>query len=199
MKYSGLFSVFWPILMILLFEWSQLVLLFPSPRETLNFFGDSSECPRYNWYHCHFQVLQFFQFSSKGQVLIFLFAFFQFYLELRRNSKVHYSAYSLSAFFLINYRKVWLAGRDQMICLYRKILDNFLCLIFQNGFWVVNILLFVWSNLILLPNSQCITFPHQFCLILHFFFENFYHLHFLVNFYCRDNNFLVSPGLFWVF
>ena len=33
----------------------------------------------YNWYHRHFHVPQFLQFPNKVQVLILLFAFFQFY------------------------------------------------------------------------------------------------------------------------
>ena len=41
--------------------------------------------------HRHFHVPQFFQFSGKVNVLIFLFVFFQFYSMVNRDSKVHNS------------------------------------------------------------------------------------------------------------
>ena len=41
-------------------------------------FGDRAERTNYNWYHSHFNVPQFFQFSSEVLVLISFFAFFQF-------------------------------------------------------------------------------------------------------------------------
>ena len=52
-----------------------------------------------------FMFQSFFQFS--GQV--FLFAFFQFYYVVSRNSKVHNSASSL---FFVDYYKVWSSVRD---------------------------------------------------------------------------------------
>ena len=55
-------------------------------------FGDCTMSNIYNWYNRHFHVPQFFQFPSKVQVLILLFAFFQLYSMVSRNSKVHNSA-----------------------------------------------------------------------------------------------------------
>ena len=51
-----------------------------------------------------FMFHSFFQFSSKVPVLILLFVFFQFYPEVRRESKVHNSA---SYLFIIDYYLVW--------------------------------------------------------------------------------------------
>ena len=56
-----------------------------------------------------FMFYSFFQFPCKVQVLILLFAFFQFYTVVRRDSKVHNPASSL---FFIDYYKVWSSGRD---------------------------------------------------------------------------------------
>ena len=76
LKSPGLFSVFWPILMMQLLGWSLLVLLFPSPPVPLIILGDSTKSTNYNRYNCRFHVRQFFQFPSKAQVLILLFSFF---------------------------------------------------------------------------------------------------------------------------
>ena len=45
--------------------------------------------PVYNWYKCHFHIPQFFQFPGKIQMIIFLFAFFQFYSVISWDSKFH--------------------------------------------------------------------------------------------------------------
>ena len=58
-------------------------------------FRDCTERTDYNWYHRHFHVPLFFMFSGKVQVLISLFAFFQFYYIVCRDGKVNYSASSL--------------------------------------------------------------------------------------------------------
>ena len=55
-------------------------------------FGDINKCTNYNWYNRHFHVPLFFQFPSKVEVLIPLFAFFQFHSVVRRDSKFHNSA-----------------------------------------------------------------------------------------------------------
>ena len=74
-------------------------------------------------------LLSSFQFSSKFEVLIFIFAFFHLYSVVRRNSKVHNSASSLFIiysfiyyyyylllllfyyFFFFCYYEVWSPGR----------------------------------------------------------------------------------------
>ena len=65
-------------------------------------FGDCTKNTNYNWYNRCFRVPQsFFQFPGKVQVLIILFAFFQFYSLVSRDSKVHNSASSLSFLLII--------------------------------------------------------------------------------------------------
>ena len=41
-------------------------------------FWDHSKCSNYNWYHCHLDVPQFFELSSKVQVFVYLFVLFLF-------------------------------------------------------------------------------------------------------------------------
>ena len=56
-KSPGLFSVFWPTLIMLKFGWPPLVLLFPCPPSLYQSFGDCTECANYNWYHRHSLLL----------------------------------------------------------------------------------------------------------------------------------------------
>ena len=63
-------------------------------------FDDCTKSTSYNWSNRHFHVPQFFQFSSKVEVLIPLFAFFQLYSVVRRDCKVHNPA---SSPFFVDY------------------------------------------------------------------------------------------------
>ena len=77
-----------------------------------HFHISKSSCPRTNplvtvprvaitnWYNCHFHVPQFFQFPCEVQVLIFLFAFFQFYSVVSQDNKIYNSASSFSCWLL---------------------------------------------------------------------------------------------------
>ena len=47
--------------------------------------------------------------------------------------------YEFSFFVAVDYYKVWSSGRDYVIRLYLTIPEEFVCLIFQNRFWVVHI------------------------------------------------------------
>ena len=93
LKSLGLFSVFWSVFAVLTFGWSPLALLFPSLTDPL---------PILWWlYRVHllqllllsllcslvFSVPKLFQFPSKVQVFISLFAFFQFNLWSARTAK----------------------------------------------------------------------------------------------------------------
>ena len=56
----------------------------------------------------------FFQFSSKIEVLFFLFTFFQFYSVVSPDNKVDNLADFLLFFFfvVVDYYKIWFSGRD---------------------------------------------------------------------------------------
>ena len=58
-------------------------------------FVDITKNNNYRWYNRHFHVPQFFQFPSKVQVLILLFAIFHFYSVVLWDSKVYCFASSL--------------------------------------------------------------------------------------------------------
>ena len=68
---------------------------FPVFQSLYQWFGDCTERTDYNCYYRQFLVPWFFRFPSKVQVLIFLFAFFQFYSLLSWDGKVYNSADSL--------------------------------------------------------------------------------------------------------
>ena len=61
-------------------------------------FGDCTKSTNYNWYNRYYHVPRFFQFPSKVQVLILLFAFFQFYSV---DSNVHNSVKSFLLLLII--------------------------------------------------------------------------------------------------
>ena len=91
-------------------------------------FGDCAGSTNYNWYHRHFHVPLFFQFSS--DVLNFFFIFLLFYRVVSRKGKVCYSAGSLFFFFffLTIARSVRLAKIWWSVCIskFHKIfLDGF--------------------------------------------------------------------------
>ena len=74
--------------------------------------------------------------QGPGIYLSLRFFFFQFYYVVRRDSKVYNSA---STLFLLLFNIIKFI-RLAKICLYLKILENFVRLILQDRFWVVHLL-----------------------------------------------------------
>ena len=72
-----------------------------SSRPFNNPFVYCAKSTYHNWYNRHFHVPQLFQFSSKVEVLILLFTFFQFYSVVSRDSKVDNFANSLFLLVII--------------------------------------------------------------------------------------------------
>ena len=75
---SILLSVFWSISTMLKGRWSRFVLqlsTLPSPILTLW----TPKCADYKWYHHYLHVPQLSYLSIKVQILVFLFAFFDFH------------------------------------------------------------------------------------------------------------------------
>ena len=60
---------------MLSFGWSTLVLCKQVLQSLFQSFGDRVKCANYNWYHRHFHVPQFLQFSSKVKVTLSFFTF----------------------------------------------------------------------------------------------------------------------------
>ena len=104
----------------------------------------NSSCPNYNWYHRHLYVPYFLNSLAMSRYLSLFSPSFSFYFVVSRNGKVLNLAGSLFSFFFFLffffvYHSVWSSGRDWVICLYLKIPENFVWLIFLDGFRVVHI------------------------------------------------------------
>ena len=56
LKSPGLFSVFWPFSIMLLFGWSPLGRQLPNPPGPLISFSYRAKCANHNWYNCHLHV-----------------------------------------------------------------------------------------------------------------------------------------------
>ena len=84
-----------------LFGWFPLILVSKSSCPFNNPLVTVTKSTNYYWYKHQFHVPQFFQFSSKAEVLILLFTFFQFYSVVSRDSEVHNFVSSLFFFLLL--------------------------------------------------------------------------------------------------
>ena len=105
--------------------------------------GDCSKYTIYNWYHRHLCIQSITLVSQQGLHMYLSFCFpFTFTLPGQQCSlQDGLPLFSFFFFFLDSY-SVWLSSRDYMICLHLKIPEEFVSLIFPDGF------LLVWSNLI---------------------------------------------------
>ena len=127
-------------------------------------------------YNHYFHVPQLFQFSSKVEVLIFLFTFLQIYSVVRWDSEVDNFTNFLFFFFflLIIMRSGLLAGIRWSVCMLKS--QRSLCESFsRTGAGLCIYHLFVWSNWNFLHISQWITLPTQSCLALYSFCSNLLH------------------------
>ena len=118
-----------------------------------------------------------FQFSSKVEVFMLLFTFFQFYSVVSRDSKVHNSASSLSFinYFFIIVRSDLLAKIRRSICI--SMYHMSLCVPFSQTEAGLSIYhFFIWSNLNFLHIPQWINMPTQSCLVLYSFRANLLYL-----------------------
>ena len=163
-KSPELFSVYRLILMKLLFGWFPLVLLFPYPTHSVSVL----------WWPSQEHQLQLvsqspsrsivFQFSSKVQVLILLFAFFQSYSTVSLDSKVNSLASSLFSFLTI-IRSCGLGEIRWSVCISKS--QRSLCVSFSrtdSGLCIYH--LFEWPNFRFLHNSKWIALPIQLCQVL---------------------------------
>ena len=110
----------------------------------------------------------FFQFSSKVEVLISLFTFFQFYSAVSRDSKVD----NFADFFLLIIITSGLRAEIRWsLCISKS--HRSLCVSFSRtgaGLCIYHLL--AWSDLNFLHISQWITLPTQSCLALYSFCAN---------------------------
>ena len=122
-----------------------------------------------------FMFHNFFQFPSKVQALILLFAFFQFYCGPPGQQSPQFCKFSLFfVLFFIIIKCGRLAKIMWSICIQKS--QRSLCISFSStdsGLCIYH--LFVWSNLNFLHISQWITLPIQLCLVLFTFSANLLH------------------------
>ena len=97
-------------------------------------FSDCTECTNYNWYHRHFQIPGFFFQFSWYQSLFSLS--FSFTLWSAGTESPLFGRFSL---FLLTITRSCRLAELKVIRLYLKIPENFLRLIFLEGFRVVHI------------------------------------------------------------
>ena len=114
-------------------------------------------------------MFNFFSNSLARSVLIHLFAFFQFYSVVSRDSKVDYFAISL--FLLIIIWSGHLAEIRWSVCTSKSHRSLFVSFC-RTGAGLCLYHLLVWSKLNFLHRSQCITLPTQSCLVLYSFCAN---------------------------
>ena len=146
LKSPGLFTVFWPHSIMLQFGRSPLVIQPTNPSVPLIIFTNWTEITNHDWYYCHLHVPYTFQITTKVEVLILLFTFFQFYSVVSQDSKVHNFAISLSFFLLIIIRSGLLAELRWSVSMSKS--HRSLCVSFSRtdaGLCLYH--LFVWSNL----------------------------------------------------
>ena len=99
---------------------------FQSPFQV---FGDYSKHTTYNLYHrySHIPQLLLVLWQCPSTYLSFRFLWFSLWRHLRRLSQL-YDKFSFFCF--VSYHSVWFSGQDYVICLYFRILENFMRLIF---------------------------------------------------------------------
>ena len=113
----------------------------------------------------------FFHSHSKVQVLILLFALFQFYPMVCQDSKVSNSETYLGGGII---KPGDLAEIRGSVCISKSYRS--LCVsISSTGSWLCIYHLLVWSNISFLHNFQWITSPIQLCLVLYSFCANLLH------------------------
>ena len=116
-----------------------------------------------------FMFHSFFQFSSKVEVLILLFAFFQW-----SDGTAKSTIFQIRFFLLIIIRSGLLAEIRWSVYI-SKSHGNLWVLFSKTGTWLCIYHLFVWSNLNFIHISQWISLPTQSCVVLYSFCANLLH------------------------
>ena len=88
LKSPGLFLVFWPISKCCSLDGLDLSSNFQILQPSYQTFNDRSKCTNNNWYHRHLYVPLVSKFSSKVQVLVKRFAFFDIHSVVRSDGKI---------------------------------------------------------------------------------------------------------------
>ena len=134
-------------------------------------FGDSSKSTNYNWYHRHFHVPQFFQYTSKIYVPILLFLSLNFTLWSAGTAKFTVQQVFFFAIIIRSGRldkirwSACISKSQKSLCVSFSRFDARVCIYHS----------FLWSNFNFLHNSQLINLLIQSCLVLYSFCANLLH------------------------
>ena len=164
----GLFSVFWPSLTMLSSGCSRLVLRFPTILAFIPRFWGLLQAPQLWLVSLHLQgpnmclSFSFLWFSLCGPLGRASSLFLCDVLANVQHRDILVCEFELKSCYYVHYHYVWYPGRDYVIRLCFKILQNFMCLILQDRFWFVYIPFFHMFKFQFLAQ-----FPVMHCLILH--------------------------------
>ena len=88
------------------------------------------------WYNCHCMLYSFFNSLARSKLLSFFSLSFSFISWSAGTAK---STILQVLFFFVDYYKVWSSGWYQVIRVYVKVPEEFMCVIFLDKCWVVHI------------------------------------------------------------
>ena len=154
LKSPGLFSVFWPSSIMLLFGCPPLGRQLPNPPDSLKTFSYCAKSTNHNWYHRHFHVPCFFYSLARSRYWSLFSLSFSFILWSSRTAKSTILRI-LSFLLLIIIRSGLLAEIRWSVFTWKS--QRSLCVSFSRtgaGLCIYHLL--VWSNLNFLHISQLI-------------------------------------------
>ena len=109
----------------------------------------------------------FFSSLARSRYLSIFSHYFSFILWSAGTANSTILQIFFSFFFFVDYYKVWSSGRDQVIRLYIKVSQEFVCVLFKYRLCIYHFL--AQSNLYFLHISQWITQPTHSCIALYSF------------------------------
>ena len=168
--FPGLFSVLWPISVILQFRWSRFVLRFPTLPIFYQAFGDRFRAPTTTGITFTLLFFSFLIFLARSNYLS-LFSIsliFTLWSAGTAKSTIHQVLFLLLFFclMLIFTRSSLLVGIRLSVCFSKSL--RILCISFfrtDSGLCIYHLV--VWSDFNFFRNSQWISFSTQSCLDLH--------------------------------
>ena len=134
-------QVFWTLLSILADLHNAVVWVVSSSHFQIiqsldQHFSVYTERIDYNWSHRHSQnSIVFFSFQARSRYLARISFSFNFILWSAGTAKSTIRQF----LFFVDYHQVWSFDWDKVIYFYHKIPENFVRLIFQDGFWLAYI------------------------------------------------------------
>ena len=113
-------------------------------------FGDRSKCTNYNWYHRHFHVPQYFQFSGKVQIFWLSFRFLLIlHYGLPERLSTLFGSFSFFFFLLSISRSGRLAEIRWSVCISKSQISLFASFSKKDsGLWIYHMLLLLFLHIL---------------------------------------------------